>query len=101
MTLRESDPETGDLKIIDNIIAENQHLISRMKAILRAIRDGAAHRTRKLEEGDEIDINAAIRARIDISQGMPPDPRIMMRSVRKTRDISVLMLLDLSRSMNK
>lgn len=40
VTLRESDPETGDIKIIDNIIAENQHLISRMKAILRAIRDG-------------------------------------------------------------
>jgi len=100
VTLRERSPVSGDLKIIDNIIAENQHLISRMKALLRAIRDGAAHRIRKLEQGDEIDINAAIRAQIDIRQGVPPDPRIMMRSVRKTRDISVLMLLDFSRSMN-
>ena len=100
VTLRERSPASGDLKIIDNIIAENQHLISRMKALLRAIRDGAAHRIRKLEEGDEIDINAAIRAQIDIRQGIPPDPRIMMRSARKTRDISVLMLLDFSRSMN-
>ena len=101
VTLRERSSASGDLKIIDNIIAENQHLISRMKALLRAIRDGAAHRIRKLEEGDEIDINAAIRAQIDIRQGIPPDPRIMMRSVRKTRDISVLMLLDFSRSMNE
>jgi len=101
VTLRERSPASGDLKIIDNIIAENQHLISRMKALLRAIRDGAAHRIRKLEEGDEIDINAAIRAQIDIRQGIPPDPRIMMRSARKTRDISVLMLLDFSRSMNE
>jgi uncharacterized protein YegL len=100
VTLRERDPACGDLKIIDNIVAENQHLIARMKALLRAIRDGAAHRIRKLEEGDEIDINAAIRAQTDIRLGMPPDPRIMMRSARKTRDISVLMLVDLSRSMN-
>jgi nitric oxide reductase activation protein len=32
--------------------------------------------------------------------GRQPDPRIMMRSVRKTRDISVLVLLDLSASTN-
>jgi len=100
VTLRERIPVAGDMAIIDSIIAENQHLISRMKALIRAIRDGAAHRIRKLEDGDEMDINAAIRARIDISQGMPPDLRVMMRTQRKTRDISVLMLLDLSRSMN-
>jgi len=100
VTLRERPPVLGDLKIIDNIVAQNQHLIARMKALLRAIRDGAAHRTRKLEEGDELDINAAVRAQIDIRLGIQPDPRIMMRSLRKTRDISVLVLLDLSRSMN-
>jgi nitric oxide reductase activation protein len=32
--------------------------------------------------------------------GLQPDPRIMMRSVRKIRDISVLVLLDLSESTN-
>jgi uncharacterized protein YegL len=100
VTLRESTPVTGDLNSIDNIIKDNQHRLTRMKALLRAIRDGATQRIRKLEVGDEIDINAAIRARIDISQGIPPDTRIMMRSAQKARDISVLMLLDLSRSMN-
>ena len=32
---------------------------------------------------------------------MQPDPRIMMRSVRKVRDISVLALLDLCESTNE
>jgi nitric oxide reductase activation protein len=100
VTLRERTPASGDLKVIDDIVAENHHLIARMKSLLRAIRDGAAHRIRKLEVGDELDINAAIRAQSDLRQGMPPDSRIMMRSVRKTRDISVLILLDLSKSMN-
>ncbi len=37
---------------------------------------------------------------IDIRMGNQPDPRIMMRSVRKVRDISVMVLLDLSESTN-
>ena len=90
----------GDLMIIEEIIARNRHLISRMKILLDAIQPEGVQRIRKLEEGDEIDINAAIRAQIDIKLGIPPDTRIMMSSIRKTRDISVMVLLDLSKSTN-
>lgn len=101
VTVREMKPETGDLQVVDNIIEQNNDLLSRMKTLLNAIRYGGVHRIRKLEEGDEIDINAAIRAQIDIRSGLQPDARIMMRSMRKTRDISVLLLLDLSKSTNE
>jgi len=101
VTLREKTPKSGDLQLIDQIIAQNNHLLSRMKNFLHAIRYEGVRRIRKLEEGDEIDINAAIRAQIDINLGVPPDSRVMMRSVRKNHDISVLVLLDLSRSTMK
>ncbi len=101
VTLREMKTEPGDLQVVDNIIEQNSHLLSRMKVLLNAIRYGGVHRVRKLAEGDEIDINAAIRSQIDIRLGVPPDPRIMMRTVRKMRDISVLLLLDLSQSTNE
>ncbi len=101
VTLREISPKPGELKIIDDIIAQNSHLISRMKNLLNIIRDRGMRRIRKLEEGDEIDINAAIRAQIDIRLEAQPDTRIMMRSARKARDISVLVLLDLSSSANQ
>lgn len=100
VTLREKNSATSELKIVDDIVAQNGHLVARMQTLLHAIRDGGMQRIRKLEEGDEIDINAAIRAQLEIRMGMQPDARIMMRSLRKSRDISVLMLLDLSRSMN-
>ena len=100
-TVRETAARPGDLKIVDDILAQNAHLIQRMKSLLQAILYNGARRVRKLEEGDEIDINAAIRALIDIRQGVQPDTRIMMRSTRKTRDISVLVLLDLSNSTNQ
>jgi nitric oxide reductase NorD protein len=101
VTLREMDPKPGELKLIDDIIVENHHLISRMKNLLLAIRYGDVRRIRKLDEGDEVDINAVISAQIDIRLGVQPDSRIMMRSVRKTRDISVLALVDLSKSTTK
>ncbi len=72
-----------------------------MKFLLDAMQPQGVQRIRKLEDGDEIDINAAISSTIDIRMGQQPDPRIMMRSVRKIRDISVLVLLDLSESTNE
>jgi nitric oxide reductase NorD protein len=57
-------------------------------------------RLRKLEDGDDIDLNAALSSLVELRMGQQPDPRIMMRSVRKVRDISVLVLLDLSQSTN-
>ncbi|MBI3480927.1 MAG: VWA domain-containing protein [Nitrosomonadales bacterium] len=99
--LRERDPDSGDLRVIADITTRNKHLITRMKNILEAIRYKGVHRIRKLEEGDELDINAAIRALADLRLGLPPDTRVMMRSARKTHDMSVLVLLDLSRSTNE
>ncbi len=101
VTVREKKPKPGELDIVDRIVAQNGHLISRMEKILHAIRYSGLRRIRKLEEGDEIDINAAIRALIDLRSGIQPDTRIMMRSLRKNRDISVLVLLDLSNSTNQ
>lgn len=49
----------------------------------------------------EIDVNVAIASLIDIRLGNQPDPRIMVRSVKKTRDFSILVLLDLSESTNE
>lgn len=101
VTVRERETKSGNLTVVDDIIERHRHLIARMKNLLNAIRFGGMHRVRKLEEGDEIDINAAIRSQIDMRLGVQPDPRIMMRSVRKTRDISVLLLVDLSKSTNE
>jgi nitric oxide reductase NorD protein len=101
VTVRERDPEPGDLNVIENIITRNKHLISRMNHLLQALQYKGAHRHRRLEDGDEIDINAAIRTQVHIRLGMPPDTRVMMSSLRRNRDISVLVLLDLSHSTNQ
>ncbi len=100
-TVQEKRAKLGDMQCIDDIAQQYKREIARMKFLLDAMQPQGTRRIRKLEDGDEIDINAAIRSMIDIRMGMQPDPRIMMRSVRKVRDISVLVLLDLSESTNE
>lgn len=53
-----------------------------------------------MEDGDEIDINAAVDAMIAIRMGEQPNTRITMRNVIKNRDLAVTVLLDLSESTN-
>ena len=100
-TVLEKRGKKGDLQLINDITAQYKREIHRMKFLLDAMQPQGVQRIRKLEDGDEIDINAAIASFTDIRQGRQPDPRIMMRSVRKTRDFSILVLLDLSESTNE
>jgi hypothetical protein len=99
-TVLERRPKFGDLAVVDRIIDDHRKVTQRLKHLLDALRPQGVQRIRKLEDGDEVDINAAIRSLVDIRLGQQPDPRVMMRSVRKTRDIAVLLLLDLSESTN-
>jgi len=100
-TVQERRPRAGDAAVIDGILVEHRRLIGRMKYLLDAMQPQGVQRIRKLEDGDDIDLNAAQASLIEMRMGRQPDPRIMMRSVRKTRDISVLVLLDLSHSTNE
>ncbi len=100
VTVLERHPPVRELEIIENIIADNKPLISRLKFLIESMVPQGMQRIRHVEDGDEIDINAAVRAMIDIRMGQQPDPRIMMRNKRKLRELAVMVLLDMSESSN-
>lgn len=97
-TVHEKRPRLGDLAVVERIIEAHRPLTRRLKHLLEALQPQGVQRVRKLEDGDTIDLEAAIRAQVDLRLGKAPDPRVMTRSLRKTRDIAVLVLLDLSES---
>ena len=88
---------TGD---IDAILDEHRPIASRLKHVIDSLQPRGVVRMRHQEDGDEIDLNAAIRAMIDLRMGLVPDPRINVRHVRIVRDLAVVVLLDLSESTN-
>jgi nitric oxide reductase NorD protein len=49
-------------------------------------------------QGDDVDIDAAIEARIEWMAGAAPDEAVYLDSLRRRRDLSVLLLLDVSGS---
>jgi nitric oxide reductase NorD protein len=50
-------------------------------------------------QGDDIDIDAAIEARVEVLAGSAPDEAVYVDSLRRRRDLSVLLLLDISGSV--
>ncbi|HEV3353390.1 MAG TPA: VWA domain-containing protein [Acidimicrobiales bacterium] len=70
----------------------------------RALRRPLAHLGTDLErrhrqlQGDDIDVDAAVEARVELLAGSAADETLYIDSVRARRDLSVLVLLDVSGS---
>ena len=56
------------------------------------------HRRHRQAQGDDIDIDAAIEERLEVRAGAAPDEAVYLDSLRRRRDLSVLLLLDVSGS---
>ncbi|MBV2093871.1 MAG: nitric oxide reductase activation protein NorD [Candidatus Thiodiazotropha sp. (ex Codakia orbicularis)] len=91
----------ADPEIMDEILTKHKPIASRIRHLIDALQPQGIVRRRGYEEGEEVDLNAAIRAMIDIRRGVMPDPRINIRITRHIRDLSIVLLLDLSESTNE
>ncbi|GAB4382928.1 nitric oxide reductase activation protein NorD [Albidovulum sp.] len=99
-TVRESRARLGDPAQAEHILEQHRRVTERLRHLLDAMRPQGVQRIRKLEDGDELDLNAAVAAAVDTRLRRQPDMRVMMRSVRHRRDTAVMVLLDLSESTN-
>ena len=90
-TVREVEPEikTSATHAIDDAISVRRPL-SRLGMGL--------HRRHRQSQGDDIDIDAAVEARVEVLAGVAPDEAVYLDSLRRRRDLSVLLLLDVSGS---
>ena len=100
-TVYERRQPKGNPEVIENILTEYKPIAYRIKQIIDLLTPEGVQRIRNMEDGDEIDINAAIDAMVAIRMGEQPNPRITMRNVLKTRDLAVVVLMDLSESTNE
>src|SRR5512143_4178655 len=92
---------SGNPADIDRLLAKHSALAKRLKKMLDLLKPQDKVRIRYQEEGSELDLDIAIRSLIDYKSGATPDPRINMSHKTSGRDIAVLLLLDLSESLNE
>ncbi|MEO8630259.1 MAG: VWA domain-containing protein [Betaproteobacteria bacterium] len=99
-TVIEKAGRLGDPRSIDEILSRNRDTVDRLTTLIKAAQIQRPIRLRKQLEGDKLDLDACISATIDLRSGRTPDPRIHARHARQSRDLAVLLLLDLSQSTN-
>jgi len=91
----------GNAADIDQLLVKNAALAKRLKRMLDLLKPQDKVRIRYQEEGSELDLDVALRSLIDFKGGATPDPRINMSHKTSGRDIAVMLLLDLSESLNE
>ncbi|MCW8899612.1 MAG: VWA domain-containing protein [Gammaproteobacteria bacterium] len=101
VTLYESLHAPGNPADIDKILEKHSALANYLKRILDLLKPQHYVRQRYQEEGSELDLDVAIRSIIDFKSGAQPDPRINMSHRHDGRDFAVLLLMDLSASLDE
>ena len=84
-----------DIAPLKVVIRAYQNTVQRQ---LEQIRPTGLERIRRVQDGDELDLNAVIEARQDIRAGQSADERVYSRKERVQRDVSAIFLVDLSAS---
>ncbi len=91
----------GNAADIDKLLEKNAALAKHLKRMLDLLKPQEKVRIRYQEDGSELDLDIALRSLIDFKSGASPDPRINMSHKTSGRDIAVMLLLDLSESLNE
>ncbi len=86
---------------IDALLAKHAGLSKRLKRLVEMLKPQNKRRIRFQEEGEELDLDIALRAYIDYKIGATPDPRVNTSHITESRNISVMLLVDLSNSLNE
>lgn len=97
-TLVEYSPHPSRPEIIDHVLSGYSDVQRRVNSLVTQARIGRSTRRKRQPEGDRLDLDATIRAAIHRRSGLVPDTRIYEHSARLQRDLSVLLLLDVSES---
>ncbi len=101
VTVYESLQAPGEAAVIDRLLDKHARLTRKIKRIVDLLKPQQHERVRYQEEGTELDLDVAIRAMVDYRSGSTPDSRIHFSHTHAGRDISMLLLLDLSQSINE
>jgi hypothetical protein len=97
-TVREIAAVRGDPRVIEEALAGADALRGRIGKLVRGLRVGKTVRLNRQREGHDLDVDAMLDAGIALRSGLEPDPRVFRSATSKHRDLSVLLLIDVSES---
>lgn len=85
-------------KFVNRTLEEHYGMINTLKRYFGMLRSDRFRRYRRQEDGEDIDIDAAIEAMVEKNAGVSPSAGFYIRRDKRERDVAVGFLLDLSYS---
>lgn len=96
--LREIPIESDEGGFFSRTVMTHADLIRGIKREFQLLRPRMHHHVKGLEDGEEIDLNATVNARVDRLLGNSPTTKVYSARQLIERDVAVLFLLDVSAS---
>jgi len=91
---------SGDSSVVESLMTKHSDLAKRLKRLIEIMRPQNKTRIRFQEDGEELDLDIALRSFIDLKSGQVPDLRINNSYKQFNRNIAVMLLVDCSESLN-
>ncbi|MCC6238258.1 MAG: VWA domain-containing protein [Dehalococcoidia bacterium] len=93
--------EEGELDYYDDTLRKNHGLVMETRRQFEIMRPETFRKIKRLEDGEDVDIDAAIEFIVDKRAGTGPLGRIYWRRNKIERDVAVAFLLDMSASTDE
>ena len=88
----------GEPNFFRETLAENSGLVAQIKRQFELVIPEMYRKQKRLEDGEEYDLDAVLEALIDIKIGISPEEKLYWRRNKNERSVAVAFLLDLSAS---
>ena len=96
--VREKNVEEGDIQFFNDTLRSYAALSADIRRQFEMLVPENFRRVRRVIDGEDLDLDAAIEATIDIRSGRTPPDKIWWRRNKMDRDVAVVFLLDMSAS---
>ena len=96
--VKEKTVEEGDPAFYQDALKTYTALSNHIRRQFELIMPESMRKTYRLVDGEDIDLNGALEAWVDLKMGIPPDEKIYWHRNRNKREVAVVFLLDMSAS---
>ncbi|MCS5666689.1 MAG: VWA domain-containing protein, partial [Dehalococcoidia bacterium] len=96
--VKEKTVEEGDPAFYQDALKTYTSLSNHIRRQFELIMPESMRKTYRLVDGEDIDLNSALEAWVDLKMGIPPDEKIYWHRNRNKREVAVVFLLDMSAS---
>ncbi len=96
--VHEKDMADGEPNFFRETLIDNSSLLARIRKQFELVVPEQYRKQKRLEDGEEQDLDAVLEAVIDMKIGITPDEKVYWRRNKTERSVSVAFLLDMSAS---